>query len=220
MNENGLRQVGQKPSVRPGWPSRERPTGEPHDGQVRRSSGTIGFSSTAFAASTAGTGGMDVRPAPSRAPRSRVDEVPTRRVTLLPAALARAEPRAVEASWFDARETVEGDCARPAGIVATEAPEIGAGALRAGRPADVAVAVDDGSGAAGLGAAAGRPADRRRARAALPALADARAGRPADVAVAVEDGARAAGLGARRRAHEGPPASGRGWWGRARALPR
>ena len=56
----------------------------PAVGQLRRSSGTIGFFSTALAASTAGTGGMDVRPAPRRAPRRRVDDVPTRRVTLLP----------------------------------------------------------------------------------------------------------------------------------------
>ena len=86
---------------------------------MRLSSGTIGFSSTALAASTAGTGGMEVRPAPSRAPRSRVDDVPTRRVTLLPPAPA-ADPRAVEASWLDARDTVDGDWARPAGIVATD----------------------------------------------------------------------------------------------------
>ena len=118
-----MRQVGQKPSVRPGWPSRERPTADPHDGQVRRSSGTIGSSSTAPAASIAGTGGMEVRPAPRRAPRSRVEEVPTRRVTLLPP--ARAEPRAVEASWLDARETVEGDWASPAGIVAVDTEEEG-----------------------------------------------------------------------------------------------
>ena len=84
VKENGLRQSGQKPSVRPGWPSRERPTGEPQDGQVRRSSGTIGFFMIAFAASTAGTGGIEVSPAPSRAPRRRVDDVPSRRVTLLP----------------------------------------------------------------------------------------------------------------------------------------
>ena len=60
-------------------------------------------------ASTAGTGGIEVRPAPSRAPRSRVEDVPTRRVTLLPPAAARAEPSAVDASRFEARETVEGD---------------------------------------------------------------------------------------------------------------
>ena len=76
-NENGLPHLGQKPSVRPGRPSRERPTGAPQLGQNRRSSGTFGFISTA-AGSTAGTGGMAMRPAPSRAPRRRVDDVPTR----------------------------------------------------------------------------------------------------------------------------------------------
>jgi hypothetical protein len=127
VKENGLRQVGQKPSVRPGWPSRERPTAAPQFGQVRRSSGTIGFFSTALAASTAGTAGMDVSPAPRRAPRSRVDDVPTRRVTLLPAAVARADPSAVDASWLEARDTVDGDWAMPAGDVATETP-VGEGA--------------------------------------------------------------------------------------------
>ncbi len=126
VNEKGLRQLGQKPSVRPGWPSRERPTAEPQFGQMRRSSGTIGSLSTAFAASTAGTGGMDVIPAPSRAPRRRVDDVPTRRVTLLPPTVARADPSAVEASWLEARDTVEGDWAMPAGEVAVEtALEVG-----------------------------------------------------------------------------------------------
>ena len=32
VNENGLRHCAQNPSVRPGWPSRERPTAAPHDG--------------------------------------------------------------------------------------------------------------------------------------------------------------------------------------------
>jgi hypothetical protein len=69
---------------------------------------------------------MEVSPAPRRAPRSRVDDVPTRRVTLLPEALARIEPSAVEAIWLEARDTVEGDWAMPAGIVATDAlPDAG-----------------------------------------------------------------------------------------------
>jgi len=63
---------------------------------------------------------MEVMPAPRRAPRSRVDDVPTRRVTLLPDALARLEPKAVEASWLEARDTVDGDWAMPAAIVATD----------------------------------------------------------------------------------------------------
>jgi hypothetical protein len=63
----------------------------------------------------AGIGGTVVRPAPSRAPRSRVDEVPTRRVSLEPAAAARAEPSGAEASRFDARDTVDGELDAPAG---------------------------------------------------------------------------------------------------------
>ncbi|HYN66289.1 MAG TPA: hypothetical protein VES93_05325 [Ornithinibacter sp.] len=46
--------------------------------------------------------------------------MPTRRVTLLPEALARIEPRAVDAIWLEARDTVDGDWAMPAGIVATD----------------------------------------------------------------------------------------------------
>ena len=115
MNENGLRHFGQKPSVRPGWPSRERPTGDSQTGQLRRSSGTIGSFMIALEASTAGTGGIEVRPAPSRAPRNRVEEVPTRRVILVPPAAARAEPSAVDASRLEAREAVEAVWATPAG---------------------------------------------------------------------------------------------------------
>ena len=56
-----------------------------------------------------------------------------RRVTLLPATLARAEPRAVEASRLEARDTVDGVWATPAGIVATEALVEG-GPCAAGEP--------------------------------------------------------------------------------------
>ena len=45
-NEYGVRHFGQKPSVRPGLPSRARPTGAPHDEQKRFSSGTAGSAST------------------------------------------------------------------------------------------------------------------------------------------------------------------------------
>jgi hypothetical protein len=48
-----------------------------------------------------------------------------RRVILLPATLARAEPRAVEASRLEARDTVDGVWATPAGIVASEALAVG-----------------------------------------------------------------------------------------------
>ena len=73
----------------------------------------------AAAASTAGIGGIVVRPAPSRAPLSRFEEVPSRRVTLEPE-IARADPRAVEASRLDARDTVDDVLAIPAGWVATD----------------------------------------------------------------------------------------------------
>jgi hypothetical protein len=48
-----------------------------------------------------------------------VEEVPIRRVTP-PLPPARADPRAVEASRLDARETVEGESPSPAEDVATE----------------------------------------------------------------------------------------------------
>ena len=81
---------------------------------MRFSSGTIGFAMIAAAASTAGIGGIVVRPAPRRAPRSRCEEVPTRRVTVDPES-ARADPSAVEASRLEARETVDMLLTTPAG---------------------------------------------------------------------------------------------------------
>jgi hypothetical protein len=48
-----------------------------------------------------------------------VDEVPTRRVTWVPP-LARAEPSGEEGSRLEARETADGEGARPAGVVAAE----------------------------------------------------------------------------------------------------
>ena len=179
VNENGLRHFGQKPSVRPGWPSRERPTGDSQTGQLRRSSGTIGFFMIALEASTAGTGGIEVRPAPSRAPRNRVEEVPTRRVILVPPAAARAEPSAVDASRLEAREDVDAvwaDAGREVGGRGPDRSGRAAGGIRSGRPADVAVAVDDGAGAARLGAGAGRDPMGRRRLARLPA--DGAAGDP------------------------------------------
>jgi hypothetical protein len=43
---------------------------------------------------------------------------------LLPPAVARADPSAVEASWFEARDTVDGDCAMPAGACGTPAGDV------------------------------------------------------------------------------------------------
>src|SRR5262249_31052994 len=83
-------------------------TGLPQLGQFRRSSGTIGLSRIALLASIAGIEGTCVRPAPSRAPRRRGDDVPSLRVSFEPAWAARAEPSGVDASRFEARETVEG----------------------------------------------------------------------------------------------------------------
>src|SRR4051794_41559313 len=64
--------------MRPGWPSRPRPTGLPHS-QNRRFSGTTGLSMTAERGSTGGAGGTVVMPAPRRAPRRRAEDVPHRR---------------------------------------------------------------------------------------------------------------------------------------------
>ena len=60
--ENGWRHLAQKPVVRPGRPSVERPTAAPQLEQNRLFSGTTGFFITASAASMAGIGGMVVRP--------------------------------------------------------------------------------------------------------------------------------------------------------------
>src|SRR4051794_34262094 len=128
---NGVRQCGQKPSARPGRPSRERPTGLPHLEQKRRSSGTRGSARIALLGSIAGTLGIVGRPAPRRAPRSRVDEVPTLRVVLEPP--ARTDPSGVLASRFEdvmrdrldaAGESGESPCtgttgAAPAGVPQT-----------------------------------------------------------------------------------------------------
>ena len=65
-NENGAPQAAQNPSVRPGCPSRLRPTGSSHRAQKRRCSATVGSVITAVAGSRAGTGGMSTIPAPRR----------------------------------------------------------------------------------------------------------------------------------------------------------
>jgi hypothetical protein len=115
VNENGLRHFGQKPSVRPGRPSRARPTGAPQEGQDRLFSGTSGFRMITFDASTVGAGGTRVRPAPSRAARSRVDPEWVRRVVVEPLRRARCEPSAVELSRLELRVIVDATPAVPAG---------------------------------------------------------------------------------------------------------
>ena len=56
----------------------------------------------------AGIVGTCVSPAPSRAPRNRVEVAPSLRVSFDPAWAARAEPSGVDASRLDARDTVDG----------------------------------------------------------------------------------------------------------------
>src|SRR5689334_14173473 len=120
MNEKGVRHWAQKPSVRPGLPSRDLPTGAPHFGQNRRSSGTIGFTRMAWLGSSAGTEGIVVSPAPSRAPRSRVLDVPTLRVVREPP--VRTEPSGVLASNPDDDVSFERVDAAPAATAPASGP--------------------------------------------------------------------------------------------------
>ncbi len=132
MKLNGVRHCGQNPSARPGRPSRERPTGEPHFAQKRRSSGTCGFARIALLGSIGGTLGIVVSPAPRRAPRSRVDDVPILRVVREPP--ARTEPSGVLASRFDdvIRERV--DAGAPSGASGWAGTAAATGAAPAGVP--------------------------------------------------------------------------------------
>src|SRR3954466_8696046 len=125
VNENGLRHCQQNPSVRPGCPSRERPTAAPQDGHTRLSSGTRGSFRIALAASTAGMAGTVVSPAPRRAPRRRVEEGPTRLVTPVPPCPAGAEPGAGDASRLEAREAVDGASPTPAADVPVDPARAG-----------------------------------------------------------------------------------------------
>ena len=83
VNENGRPQLLQKPSVRPGLPSRERPTCSSQLAQNRFDSGTLGSVRTASSGSGRGTGSISTRPAPSRWRCEVVLVVPVRcRVTV------------------------------------------------------------------------------------------------------------------------------------------
>jgi hypothetical protein len=65
LKEYLVRQFGQNPSVMPGRPSRDWPTGWPQLPQNRRLSGTRGSARIAAAGLSASTGGTSTRPAPS-----------------------------------------------------------------------------------------------------------------------------------------------------------
>ncbi len=71
----------QKPSVRPGRPSFDRPTGAPHVGlpQNRRSSGMWASGTIARAGSWRGTGAISTNPAPSRGRATFVARFPVAR---------------------------------------------------------------------------------------------------------------------------------------------
>ena len=99
VNENGVPHFGQNPSVRPGCPPRQRPTGSPHSEQNRFSSATSGLAMTTDCGSGTGADGTVVIPAPrcwirlSRSTRRRVGR-------LRP---ARAEPMGVLDSLVETR---------------------------------------------------------------------------------------------------------------------
>ena len=91
-------------------------------------------------ASISGAGGTEVRPAPSRAERSRAEPEWVRRVLVDPLAVAREDPSAAESSRLDPRVMVEAVPAaspRPAGPEDAEDPgwamEIGEEPAPAGR---------------------------------------------------------------------------------------
>src|SRR4051794_13990078 len=65
LKENGAPHLRQKPSLRPGWSSRPRPTGSPHRAQKRRFSATSALAMIASNGSRWGTAGTSIRPAPS-----------------------------------------------------------------------------------------------------------------------------------------------------------
>ena len=87
-----MRHFGQKPSVRPGWPSRLRPTAAPQLAQNRLSSATSGSAMMTERGSGTGADGTEVMPAPRRWDWVRVE--PRRRVGRVDAAAGRADRRA------------------------------------------------------------------------------------------------------------------------------
>ena len=113
-NENGVPHLRQNPDVRPGAPSRPRPTGSSQKGQKRRLSGTAAASpSTACAGSRNGTGSISISPAPRCA-----------------RALARVRPvvaRRDEPSVELVRVPSRSGCCVTAGLLAEGAAVAGAG---------------------------------------------------------------------------------------------
>src|SRR5690242_2378553 len=75
--EKAVRHLRQKPSVRPGLPSRPRPTGALQFEQNRFPSGTCGLTMISVIGSLAGTGGTSISPAP-RLPRRERPVLPPR----------------------------------------------------------------------------------------------------------------------------------------------
>src|SRR6476469_8142193 len=65
LNENGAPHLRQKPSSRPGFPSRDRPTGSPQRAQKRQFSATSGVAMIAVDGSLDGAAGRSLSPAPS-----------------------------------------------------------------------------------------------------------------------------------------------------------
>src|SRR6478752_6331732 len=65
LNENGAPHLRQKPSSRPGVPSRDRPTGSLQRAQKRRFSATSGVAMIAVEGSRDGAAGRSMIPAPS-----------------------------------------------------------------------------------------------------------------------------------------------------------
>ena len=144
-NENACRHLAQKPVVRPGWPSLPRPTGLPQFEQNRLSSGTdrVLHASPCWRRSREPAGSV-VRPAPSRAVRSRCDSERTRRVLVLP---GDAGPRGPEGGRG---ESVAGPRHRRRRARHTGGTHGFQGLGVAGGSAGVAVAVEDLALAAGL----------------------------------------------------------------------
>src|SRR5262245_24659400 len=118
--ENGVPSLGQKPSMRPGRPSRVRPTASPHLAQKRRSSGSTGSGSTRPAGSATSAGSIETSPAPRRwVPLPAVLEVPGPCVRLVAGPLAEVD------DGIEGIDGIEGSDAIDGPPVADEGVELG-----------------------------------------------------------------------------------------------